>query len=319
MIARQILVNVGPYVGFAVNNGIGTWTLTDNTAGPLDIGAYDVQVFAIDAAGNTSADQTLNELTITPPFEGLAGDYNENGVVDAADYALFRKYRGTSQPLANDPIGGIIDHRQYDQWRANFGQTLPPTGSGSGSAAPSLLSMPSALPQQTVTTTVTPQSSILFVTPSQATITTKTESAAPDAAFEQGPAVRDRALAAFAPPGSFTPEHQDDTGQQRARSPREPLAASTLFLAKVQRTTCPNQSRRALATHGDVWAELDFHNLHLLPTAVSFHDESDLRSTPALAARRHEHFEYSAAFDEVFGDLEKELSFQGKRVISSVL
>jgi hypothetical protein len=54
-----------------------------------------------------------------PP--GQAGDYNDNGTVDAADYVLWRKNENTSNPLANDPIGGTIGQAHYNQWRANFG------------------------------------------------------------------------------------------------------------------------------------------------------------------------------------------------------
>jgi hypothetical protein len=46
---------------------------------------------------------------------GLAGDYNGDGKVDAADYVVWRKFDGT-------PAG-------YDRWRANFGATA-----GSGAA-----------------------------------------------------------------------------------------------------------------------------------------------------------------------------------------
>jgi len=49
---------------------------------------------------------------------GLAGDYNHNGVVDAADYVVWRKTDGT-------PAG-------YNTWRTHFGQTA---GSGSGASA----------------------------------------------------------------------------------------------------------------------------------------------------------------------------------------
>jgi hypothetical protein len=61
----------------------------------------------------------------------LAGDYNGNGTVDAADYVLWRKNVGTTNPLANDLIGGTIGNAQYNQWRAHFGQTA---GSGSGTS-----------------------------------------------------------------------------------------------------------------------------------------------------------------------------------------
>ena len=52
--------------------------------------------------------------SVPPP--GLAGDYTNNGVVDAADYVLWRK----------NNINGAAG---YTTWRANFGK---PPGSGSG-------------------------------------------------------------------------------------------------------------------------------------------------------------------------------------------
>ncbi len=69
----------------------------------------------------------------------LAGDYNNNGIVDAADYVLWRN----GGPLQNDPTPGV-QPADYDVWRAHFGQTA---GSGSGvefSAAvpePSIIAM----------------------------------------------------------------------------------------------------------------------------------------------------------------------------------
>ncbi len=53
---------------------------------------------------------------------GLAGDYNQDGKVDAADYVVWRKNPGA---FGGDPAG-------YNTWRTNFGRT---SGSGSGSAA----------------------------------------------------------------------------------------------------------------------------------------------------------------------------------------
>jgi hypothetical protein len=53
----------------------------------------------------------------------LTGDYNNNGVVDAADYAVWRKNQGTTHTLPNDPAGGTIGPTQYTQWRSHFGQT----------------------------------------------------------------------------------------------------------------------------------------------------------------------------------------------------
>jgi hypothetical protein len=54
-------------------------------------------------------------------FLGSPGDYNNNGIVDAADYVVWRKSDGT--------LAG------YNLWRSHFGQ---PPGSGSGSGGASL-------------------------------------------------------------------------------------------------------------------------------------------------------------------------------------
>jgi hypothetical protein len=53
---------------------------------------------------------------------GLAGDYNNNGVVDAADYVVWRNNLDTNNTLPNDPTGGTIGTTQYNTWRSHFGQ-----------------------------------------------------------------------------------------------------------------------------------------------------------------------------------------------------
>jgi hypothetical protein len=59
------------------------------------------------------------------------GDYNQNGVVDAPDYVVWRNTLGSMTDLRADGNGsGGIEAADYDVWRANFGQT------GSGAVAP---------------------------------------------------------------------------------------------------------------------------------------------------------------------------------------
>ena len=65
----------------------------------------------------------------------LPGDYNGDGSVDAADYVVWRKNDGTNNTLPNDLIGGTIGPAQYNQWRANFGQSVG-NGSLSDAAVP---------------------------------------------------------------------------------------------------------------------------------------------------------------------------------------
>jgi autotransporter-associated beta strand protein len=69
-------------------------------------------------------------LTVGPSI--LPGDYNDDGIVNAADYVTWRKNVGQpSQTLPNDTTGVIIGDAQYNLWRSNFGSTTPAPGGGS--------------------------------------------------------------------------------------------------------------------------------------------------------------------------------------------
>jgi hypothetical protein len=74
----------------------------------------------------------------------LAGDYNQNGTVDAADYVVWRSTLGQmGADLAADGNGNDeIDAGDYDLWRANFGQTA-----GSGSTITSGETRSAAVPE----------------------------------------------------------------------------------------------------------------------------------------------------------------------------
>jgi hypothetical protein len=68
-------------------------------------------------------------LTVGPPI--LAGDYNNDGIVDSADYVVWKKNIGQpSQTLPNDTTGVIVGQAQYNLWRSNFGSTTAVPGSG---------------------------------------------------------------------------------------------------------------------------------------------------------------------------------------------
>ena len=111
------------------NAELGDWTpheLTDIVPN----GAVEVRlVLLFDNATPTTGTVYLDAISLTP-IPLLAGDYNGNGVVDAADYTVWRNNLGTSNALPNDPIGGIIGVAQYDQWKSNFA-TSPGAGADS--------------------------------------------------------------------------------------------------------------------------------------------------------------------------------------------
>jgi autotransporter-associated beta strand protein len=72
---------------------------------------------------------------IPPP---LLGDYNQDGVVDAADYLLWRNSIGqASIPNRNPANGGVVGQADYVTWREHFGQSVLGGGAElSGAAVP---------------------------------------------------------------------------------------------------------------------------------------------------------------------------------------
>jgi hypothetical protein len=63
--------------------------------------------------------------------EPLAGDYNDDGTVDAADYTVWRDALGSDGLPFNETASlGIVDNDDYLAWKSNFGVT-----SGGGSLA----------------------------------------------------------------------------------------------------------------------------------------------------------------------------------------
>ena len=77
--------------------------------------------------------------TPAAPPEGLAGDYNGDGTVDAADYTVWRNnLGGDAAALADgsrDPMNtGPIDGDDYTFWKNNYGNTSEGAGSLAGLA-----------------------------------------------------------------------------------------------------------------------------------------------------------------------------------------
>jgi hypothetical protein len=103
--------------------------------------------FAIEAPGSLNIVDSQVEIDNVRFVHYSAGDYNQNGMVDAADYTVWRDTLGSTTDLrANgDDTGasaGVIDQADYALWKTYFGQTA-----GSGSA--DVVRSRSAVPEPT--------------------------------------------------------------------------------------------------------------------------------------------------------------------------
>jgi hypothetical protein len=117
--------------------GAGSYTLLDYT-GALG-GSFGNLALGTTPAGfnyslvDTGSSINLNvaALATTDP------DFNDDGVIDAADWVLWRKFNPTAAPLANNAMGDADadqdnDTDDYNLWRENFAEPFPGSGGGNG-------------------------------------------------------------------------------------------------------------------------------------------------------------------------------------------
>ena len=110
------------------------------TNGALSLGrAYDNSAFGgadgdlLFSYGIVGTSRLMSGVVTYVGTAGVTGDYNGNGVVDAADYVVWRDHLGQVFALQNrDPANGsgAISAADYSSWRSHFGAS----GSGAGVA-----------------------------------------------------------------------------------------------------------------------------------------------------------------------------------------
>jgi hypothetical protein len=94
----------------------------------------DLKFTQFDSSGLFAYQRSTPAAAPTP-----TGDYNGDGVVDAADYTVWRDTLGQSVPNGTGADGnadGTINAADYTFWLNHFGQIVPGAGSRSAVAAP---------------------------------------------------------------------------------------------------------------------------------------------------------------------------------------
>jgi Aspartyl protease len=101
-------------------------TATEGVGGSFD---------AIDAPGGYNWNVVYGISSVTLSV-GVPGDYNDDGIVNAADYTVWRNSFGTvgSNLPADGNGSGLVDEGDYAIWKMHFGESLG--GGGASSAVP---------------------------------------------------------------------------------------------------------------------------------------------------------------------------------------
>lgn len=104
-------------------------TASNVSAASLALGGPDAAAFTLIKNPTSLVLQAVSTVTVP-------GDYNGNGIVDAADYTVYRDNVGSTTNLAADGSGnGVIDAADYTFWRTRFGNTAA-AGAAASAAVP---------------------------------------------------------------------------------------------------------------------------------------------------------------------------------------
>ena len=125
------------------------WRVNSSLSGPVATPAEmqsvlsNVSQLFLLTEWRTGPDDTSIDNVGALPTAQLPGDYNENHIVDAADYTVWRNHLGQSYSLPGEnPVAatpGQVDDEDYSFWKAHFGDAA---GSGSAGASPSQAAVP---------------------------------------------------------------------------------------------------------------------------------------------------------------------------------
>ena len=110
----------------------------DESGSPGDPGVLDIRDLIVDGTTGLTYNEDPTAWNVTD-WDGLSaleslrlaapvpegGDFNGDGVVDAADYTVWRDNLGEFVTLPDDPTPGVVTQFDYEVWAANFGAARP--------------------------------------------------------------------------------------------------------------------------------------------------------------------------------------------------
>lgn len=110
--------------GIAQGEGLGFDAMFDTSSAGSFAAVYTFNLSGEDLPGEQT--QTLNLSLIGEVVATLAGDYNDDGTVDAADYTVYRDTLGSMIDLrADGNDDGEINAADLTVWQNAFGDSLP--------------------------------------------------------------------------------------------------------------------------------------------------------------------------------------------------
>ena len=135
-------LDLTPTLGLAQGASLAFDALLDTAVAGLFSAVYTVSLSGEDLPGEQTQQLTVNlvgEVTASTP-----GDYNGDGLVNAADYSVWRDTRGSTTLLAADGDGdGEIDDDDYVVWtggyNATHAQAIPEPATGASLAVAAAL------------------------------------------------------------------------------------------------------------------------------------------------------------------------------------
>ncbi|MGL4515024.1 MAG: endonuclease [Lacipirellulaceae bacterium] len=116
---------LAPFTGLAQGSGQSFFASINTSVSGAFSATYLLTLSGENLAGDTTQQLSLT-LSGAVAAASLAGDYNADGRVDAADYSVWADTLGSTTQLdADGDASGVVDAADYDLWVVHYGEVAP--------------------------------------------------------------------------------------------------------------------------------------------------------------------------------------------------